>query len=941
MAKRALGLILTPGEIRAQTGNFNYRNGFDDGAGVYAGTLDASIQAAAPDTNSNNEPYLWVDGPPPTQQLLIRFDDIVGTAPGQLAPSSLIASAELVLVTTSSPDSGSANHHSVRRLLQPWNASTITWNNSFGGDGIQADDSEASADVLDTTLSVGVDSTIHIDVTDAVQSWVSGEPNYGLVVLPGGGDGLAILTSEDVGLGKRPLLEIVSCSEDSYADEVHAFNPNVVDGEPSVMVLDPDAALGPPDHPPTGCDIASGSCNYVSLGTGGSITLRFSDNFLTGSGDSAIDLYIFEIGDQVEDTFVEISSDGVAWEDIGKVAGSTSYIDIDSFGFGPESSFSFVRLTDDPSEGHISGSTAGADIDAVCALSSSGVPSPPSPGPVVNENHKLYASDASAGDSFGRSVAIQDNFVLVGAPNRDDFVEGEWVPGLGAAYLYVRDEDDGWVVRSKLTAFDDTAGSLGISVAIRGGMAFAGAPGVGAVYVFKQNVAGDWPHFQKITTPVDDLTVDFGRSLAVSGNTLLVGADGRAYVFTLGVNPTRWLLTEELDSGVPGTHDGFGLDVAIDGDFAVVGALRDDFLGGDTGVAYVFARNSEDEWPLQALLRPGDIASGDQFGHAVAISGSSIFVSAVRYDLGIGWGGQAYVYDRVDDAWTLNTSLQAVDESSSVEFGWSVALRNNIALAGDRSYPSGIDKGAVYLFVRDALGVWSKHSTLRASDAEASDYLGFDIAISGNTVVVGANGDDDRAVQAGAAYIFEMEDLPVPTDIPEILTGPLSHTLLYGESLALSVVATSSDVLSYQWRKDGVDIPGATDSTLPLLDVDRSASGIYSVAVSNSAGSAQSTEAVLRVRVPQRLEPPEPVGGGFILLRSGDHDGYALQDADKDYFIVQESTDLVQWMTVTPEKKYVETGKVTFIIPSPGITQNETFSARSLRVIEEAASGGP
>jgi hypothetical protein len=177
-------------------------------------------------------------------------------------------------------------------------------------------------------------------------------------------------------------------------------------------------------------------------------------------------------------------------------------------------------------------------------------------------------------------------------------------------------------------------------------------------------------------------------------------------------------------------------------------------------------------------------------------------------------------------------------------------------------------------------------------------------------------------------------------EIPEILIGPQSHTLSHGQNLALLVVATSSEVLSYQWRKDGVDIPGATNSILALVDVNRGASGIYSVVVSNSAGSSQSTEAVLRVLVPQRLEPPEPVDGGFI-LRSGDHDGYALQDADKDNFIVQESTDLVQWTIVTPEQKYVETGKVTFIIPSPGITQNETFSARSLRVIEEAASGGP
>ncbi|MGK7924990.1 MAG: PEP-CTERM sorting domain-containing protein [Spirulina sp.] len=110
-------------------------------------------------------------------------------------------------------------------------------------------------------------------------------------------------------------------------------------------------------------------CDYVSLGNGGSILLEFTDNYLTGSGDASFDLWVFEIGTAVEATFVEISKDGRTWFDIGRVAGSTSGIDLDRFGFGTHDLFSFVRLTDDLVGAGRSYPSAGADIDAVGAIS--------------------------------------------------------------------------------------------------------------------------------------------------------------------------------------------------------------------------------------------------------------------------------------------------------------------------------------------------------------------------------------------------------------------------------------------------------------------------------------------------------------------------------------------------------------------------------------------
>lgn len=155
----------------------------------------------------------------------------------------------------------------------------------------------------------------------------------------------------------------------SFADRVEANNVHIsARGEPTAPYRNAAWALGPPDYAGAGCTLAT--CTNVALGVGGSITLEFVDNRLTGSGSAALDLWIFEIGPQVEDTFVEISKDGVTYTSVGKVAGATAGIDIDAFGFGPGDEFRFVRLTDDPALDGTTGAAVGADIDAVGAISS-------------------------------------------------------------------------------------------------------------------------------------------------------------------------------------------------------------------------------------------------------------------------------------------------------------------------------------------------------------------------------------------------------------------------------------------------------------------------------------------------------------------------------------------------------------------------------------------
>lgn len=155
----------------------------------------------------------------------------------------------------------------------------------------------------------------------------------------------------------------------SFADAVVAYAPVIKSGQPEPPYRGPANALGLPDYTAVVDCASTATCPYVTLGDGGSLTLRFVDNLLTGSGSAAKDLWVFEVGGDIEDTFVEISKNGSDWIAVGKVFGSTAGVDLDAYGFGTADQFSYVRLTDDPNEGEQVGYTVGADIDAVGAIS--------------------------------------------------------------------------------------------------------------------------------------------------------------------------------------------------------------------------------------------------------------------------------------------------------------------------------------------------------------------------------------------------------------------------------------------------------------------------------------------------------------------------------------------------------------------------------------------
>ena len=381
----------------------------------------------------------------------------------------------------------------------------------------------------------------------------------------------------------------------------------------------------------------------------------------------------------------------------------------------------------------------------------------------VNQQAHLKASDAATNDSFGMSVALSGDTTVVGADGESSYA--------GAAYVFVASGVN-WSEQQKLTASDAAAfDEFGISVAISGDTAVIGAhlegPSFsesGAAYVFVRS-GGVWSEQQKLTASDTAPGDTFGISVAISGDTVVVGADqddsltGSAYVFVR--SGATWSEQQKLTTSDAATTDQFGHSVAISGETAVIGADLNDDVVSNSGSAYVFIRSGT-TWSEQQKLTAGDAASGDRFGWAVAISGDTAAVGAIgNSDAGVN-SGSAYIFVRSGVTWTEQQKLTASDAAASDRFSWSVAVSGDTAVIGaSEDDDLGAQSGSAYVFARSGV-TWSEETKLTASDGAASDKFGKSVAISGATAVIGASTHDDGSANSGAAYVFGQPALPVP-----------------------------------------------------------------------------------------------------------------------------------------------------------------------------------
>jgi hypothetical protein len=333
------------------------------------------------------------------------------------------------------------------------------------------------------------------------------------------------------------------------------------------------------------------------------------------------------------------------------------------------------------------------------------------------QKQKLTASDGAQSDNFGVSVAIDGNVIVVGSYHADS-------PAVdaGAAYVY-RFNGTTWVEEEKLTASDAAAGdTFGRSVAVKDDVIAVGAPtddlttgtDAGSVYVYRYKGSFLlWQEEQKLTAS-DGTNYDYlGFSVAMRDHdTVLAGAYGHDVtggmfdaggVYEFVHSGSSWKQNQELIADDAAYADQYGYSLAVEGDTLVVGAYAADAGGGiDTGAVYVLQEESG-HWTQTDKLVPGAVASYDYFGTSVAVHDSMILAGSPHRDEVYADAGAAYLFRYVGGhcGWLeQQPEFVAKDRAAYDDLGISVGLSDHGALSGAylKDTTAGADSGAVLVF---------------------------------------------------------------------------------------------------------------------------------------------------------------------------------------------------------------------------------------------------
>ncbi|UCF65755.1 MAG: FG-GAP repeat protein, partial [bacterium] len=322
-----------------------------------------------------------------------------------------------------------------------------------------------------------------------------------------------------------------------------------------------------------------------------------------------------------------------------------------------------------------------------------------------NQQIKLTASDGAANDRFGNSVSISGEYAIIGAHQDND--HGSYS---GSAYIFKR-EGANWIQQTKITASD----------------------------------GGEYD--------------EFGGAVSISGNYAIIGAQydsdvgnssGSAYIFRR--DGIYWIQEAKITADDLYTDwDFFGHSVSISGDYAVAGARG---RGNNHGAAYVYKRDGT-SWTQQAILAPSDLVSHDRFGYSVSISGDYVIAGVPNDDDKGNASGSVYIFKRDGLNWPQQAKLTAGDGGVDNLFGWSVSLSENICMVGaPGDEDNGYNSGSAYILRRNG-NIWSEEVKLTASDGATFDEFGESVSLTSNYAIAGASKDDVNGNESGSAYLYE------------------------------------------------------------------------------------------------------------------------------------------------------------------------------------------
>jgi hypothetical protein len=379
--------------------------------------------------------------------------------------------------------------------------------------------------------------------------------------------------------------------------------------------------------------------------------------------------------------------------------------------------------------------------------------------PVAN----LIAPNDSDSGEFGTSIVIRGDTAVIGAR-----VDSDAVPS-GALYVYTRTAGV-WSFSQRLAASDpENFTSFGCSVDMDGDTIVVGAftdpdtqsgtplSGAGSAYIFTSS-GGTWTQQQKLVAADRDVQDRFGNSVRISGDTVVIGCHqddavgaanaGSAYVFKRTAG--NWALEQKLLPPL-GTiaNDNFGWSVAIEGDTIFVGAYRMDRESFDEGGVFCFTRSGGTWIYLQEVRQPVPVF-GDFFGTALSLEGDVLFATATGDN---SLTGTIFRSERSGGVWGAMESIDIEQPLYPGEIGHFLAHSGPYAVT---SMGISGDEGYAVILEEDA-GIWKRVDIVYSSDRSLSDFFGAATAASTNTLVVGVSGDDLLQSSSGSAYIYTLE----------------------------------------------------------------------------------------------------------------------------------------------------------------------------------------
>ena len=360
------------------------------------------------------------------------------------------------------------------------------------------------------------------------------------------------------------------------------------------------------------------------------------------------------------------------------------------------------------------------------------------PNVIVSDEQKITSSDNTSGDQFGFPVSIYGDYAVCGATWDDTLRKGSafifkregttWIQQSKIVKDGTRSDSDhfGWSVA--ISGDYVISGMIGNDT---------GGNNAGAAYIFKR-FGTSWVQMQELLGTTRVTNHRFGGCVSIDGEYAIVGMHyednfkGHASIFKR--TGETWTEQIELESDDGDTTDRFAISVSIYGNYAIVGASNDNDNGSGSGSAYIYGLNGS-SWSLQQKIIADDGVANDSFGWSVAINGDYALVGAY----GHAGAGCAYIFKRDGTSWTQQAKLTSSDIEASDSFGQYVALKDDIAvISSPNEDPNNVSNaGSVYIFKRNGTK-WIQQTKLTASDAAASDNFGTSVAVSDTDLIVGA-----------------------------------------------------------------------------------------------------------------------------------------------------------------------------------------------------------